>query len=135
MVDPQTAPEPVLKLSPLQTSAQQIDLVWQKPMNDGGTDIAKYCVLATTAWSVTGRAARRRTELMHQAPLEANCTRFGVARDFAEAPRVGVLSERAPETMFMDKGLLADTTYRYRVYAMNDAVDWPTDDGGHRPTH
>ena len=24
--------------------------------------------------------------------------------------------------MFMDKGLLADTTYRYRVYAMNDAV-------------
>ena len=26
--------------------------------------------------------------------------------------------------MFMDKGLLADTTYRYKVYAMNDAVRW-----------
>ena len=38
-------------------SASQIDLVWQKPINDGGTDIAKYCVLATTQ-PVGTRAAR-----------------------------------------------------------------------------
>ena len=117
MVDPQTAPSPVLQIKSTTASASQIDLVWQKPMNDGGTDIAKYCVLATTASIAQGL-------------LPVICTGAattvvpaGVTRDFVEAPRVGVLSERAPETMFMDKGLLADTTYRYRVYALNDAVD------------
>ena len=117
IVDAQTAPSPVQLPKSTTVSASQIDLVWQKPMNDGGTDIAKYCVLATTQPVGT------------QPLAPANCTLArtalptGVARDFVEAPKVGVLSERAPETMFMDKGLLADTTYRYRVYAMNDAVD------------
>ena len=115
LVDPQTAPSPVQKIKATTASAQQIDLVWQKPMNDGGTDIAKYCVLATTA-SVTAQTLPPEACTTAAAPAR-------VARDFVEAPRVGVLSERAPETMFMDKGLLADTTYRYRVYAMNDAVD------------
>ena len=48
IVDAQTAPSPVQQIKSTTVSASQIDLVWQKPMNDGGTDIAKYCVLATT---------------------------------------------------------------------------------------
>ena len=114
IVDAQTEPSPVQQIKSTTASASQIDLVWQKPMNDGGTDIAKYCVLSTTA--PVGSQPLAPTECTAAAPTS------GVARDFVEAPRVGVLSERAPETMLMDKGLLADTTYRYRVYAMNDAV-------------
>ena len=123
-VDPQTEPSPVLQIKSTTASAQQIDLVWQKPMNDGGTDIAKYCVLSTTA-SVTAQA-------LPPANCKVEPVPAGFTRDFVEAPRVGVLSERAPETMFMDKGLLADTTYRYRVYAMNDAVDGAGLARGHR---
>lgn len=33
-----------------------------------------------------------------------------------------MLTESAPDTMFMHKSLMANTTYRYRVYAMNDAT-------------
>ena len=115
IVDAQTAPSPVQNIKSTTVSASQIDLVWQKPTNDGGTDIAKYCVLATTR--SIGSQSLPGTECTRPTPTA------GVMRHFVEAPRVGVLSESAPETMFMDKGLLADTTYRYKVYAMNDAVD------------
>ena len=116
IVDAQTAPSPVQQIKSATASASQIGLVWQKPANDGGTDIAKYCVLSTTASIIDQPLAPA------SCILAASTLPTGVARDFVEAPRVGVLSERAPETMLVDKGLLADTTYRYRVYAMNDAV-------------
>ena len=113
-VDDQTAPSPVRSLVSTTASAKQINLTWQEPANDGGTEITKYCVLSTTA-SVTA-----------QALLAANCTAedalAGVMRKFIDAPKVGVLTEMPPATMYMHKGLMASTTYRYRVYAMNDAT-------------
>lgn len=114
VVDPQTAPSPVRSLVATTVSAKQNDITWQMPANDGGTDIVKYCVLATTSST--------------QALASTECTAAAVTdpsimRQFVEAPKVGVLTERDPEAMYMHKSLMAATTYRYRVYAMNDAVD------------
>ena len=114
VVHAQTAPSPVQSLVSASVSANQIDLTWEEPEKDGGTEIVRYCVLATTL-SVA------RTLPSTECTVAAAEVMTGITRKFIEAPAVGVLTERSPETMFMHKGLLASTTYRYRVYAINDA--------------
>ena len=111
VVDGETAPSPVRSLVSTTVSANETILTWEAPLNDGGTDIIRYCVLSTAS---TGASL-----------ASTGCTAAvpnNVTLNNIEAPKVGVLTESAPATMFSHKGLMASTTYRYRVYAVNDAV-------------
>ena len=111
-VDAQTAPSPVRSLVSKTDSASQNTITWEAPDNDGGTDITRYCVLSATSTSA--------------AIASTGCTAAtappNVTRKFIEAPKVGVLTEMAPATTYMHKSLLASTTYRYQVFAINTAT-------------
>ena len=117
IVDGQTAPEPVDSLTATVISAKQIDVSWTEPDNDGGTAITSYCFLTTSNPTVVLPST-----LCTDATVPA-----GIKRVIIDAPAVGVLTERAPDTMHMSKGLLASTTYRHLVYAMNQAEDGTAD--------
>ena len=111
-VDGQTAPEPVVDLKATVINAKQIDVSWTEPGNDGGTAITSYCFLTTSNATV----AMPNTLCVGEVP-------DNIKREIIDAPAVGVLTESAPDTMYMSKGLLAATTYRHQVYATNQAAD------------
>ena len=120
-VDGQTAPTQVQSVDTSVVSAKQINVSWAKPENDGGTAIVKYCLLSTT----------QSTLAMPGMECVAAVVTDNIERILIDAPTVGHLTEREPATMFMhgsespSSALLAATTYRYRVYAINEAQRYP----------
>ena len=120
IVDGQTAPEPVTSLASTVISANQIDVSWSEPGNDGGIAITSYCFLSTS------NATVGMPNTLCNTAADADDVPDNIKREIIDAPAVGVLTERAPDTMDMSKGLLAATTYRHQVYATNQATNRST---------
>ena len=125
-MDGQTAPTAVLDLEvdEATTTAGQISISWEAPENDGGTPVTAYCILERVgnAQFPTGENPDEvKTEVETACTAVAGKLPAGTRRN--EASKVGALTVAPPDAELTRKDLIADETYKYKVYAVNDARD------------
>ena len=129
------APGSVGSLTATADGAGKINLSWDEPESDNGSEIAKYCIVANRindSNDVQGTPIVTRDGANNTSGIDTtgasttnlNCTKLG---DPATSPftlSANRVVQVAPDTTsIVFKGLVQKTRWQFQVYALNDATE------------